>query len=57
MGIESDLTVVGGVSKSKAMIAAIEELVGLEIKVPEYPEIVSALGAALIAQEKRSAIS
>lgn len=54
LGIEKDIAVVGGVLKNKAMIAALEERVGFNILVPENPEIVGALGAALIAQEARS---
>lgn len=57
LGVENDVTVVGGVAKSKAMIAALEERVGFKLLVPENPEIVGALGAALIAQEARSAMS
>ncbi|MFC1534851.1 acyl-CoA dehydratase activase [Thermodesulfobacteriota bacterium] len=56
LGIEKDVSVVGGVAKSKVMIAALEEIVGSEILVPENPEIVGALGAALIAREKGSKI-
>jgi (R)-2-hydroxyacyl-CoA dehydratese activating ATPase len=56
LGVESDFAVVGGVARSKAMIVALEELVGIKATVPENPEIVSALGAAIIAQEKRSVV-
>ena len=49
------MAVVGGVAKNKAMIAALEELIGYEILVPDAPDIVGALGAALIAQEGRGA--
>ncbi len=57
VGIEKHVAVVGGVAKSKAMVSALEEKVGFKILVPENPEIVGALGAALIAQEARSAPS
>lgn len=56
IGLEGDLTVVGGIAKSKAMIAALEEKVGSKIQVPENPEIISALGAAIIAHENRNNI-
>ncbi len=49
LGIEGDIAVVGGISKSKAMIAALEEKVGRKVVVPENPEIIGALGAAIIA--------
>ena len=54
LGMEDDITVVGGVAKSKAMIAALEQITGHKMKVPENPEIIGALGAALIAREKGS---
>jgi (R)-2-hydroxyacyl-CoA dehydratese activating ATPase len=53
LGVESDFSVVGGVARSKAMIHALKELVGINVLVPENPEIVGALGAAIIAHEKR----
>ncbi len=51
IGIEKDVAVVGGVAKSQAMIAALEELIGFRVNVPPMPEIVGAFGAALIAQQ------
>jgi len=33
------------------MISALEKMVGLDIKIPEHPEIIGALGAAIIGQE------
>lgn len=54
LGIEKDVTVVGGVARSKAIVAVLEEKVGLQIMVPENPDVVGALGAALIAQTSRS---
>ncbi|MFC1899973.1 acyl-CoA dehydratase activase [Chloroflexota bacterium] len=54
LGIEKDITLVGGVANSKAMITALEEKLGFDILVPENPGIIAALGAAIIAQEARS---
>lgn len=54
LGIEKDVTIVGGVARSKAIVAALEEKVFFQIMVPENPDIVGALGAALIAQTTRS---
>jgi predicted CoA-substrate-specific enzyme activase len=51
LGIEPDITAVGGVAKSKAMISALEKMVGFDIKVPDHPEIIGALGAAMIGRE------
>ncbi len=50
--IEKDLVMSGGVAKNKGVIRALEEKVGFKILVPEEPQIVGALGAAIIAQEK-----
>ncbi|MBN1848398.1 MAG: hypothetical protein JW932_07420 [Deltaproteobacteria bacterium] len=51
LGIEQDITAVGGVARSKAMILALEEIVGYNINVPEHPEIIGALGAAMIGRD------
>jgi predicted CoA-substrate-specific enzyme activase len=51
LGLEQDIAVVGGVARSKAMISALEAMVGFALKVPENPEIVGALGAALLGRD------
>ncbi len=57
LGVEKPLAAVGGIARSKAMIAALEGLLGFNILVPENPEMVGSLGAALIAKQKWSAMS
>jgi predicted CoA-substrate-specific enzyme activase len=57
VGLEEDVAVTGEGAGSKAMLGALEEMLGLEILVPEDPELVDALGAALIAREKRGNLS
>ncbi len=52
VGIEKDVVAVGGAAKNVALITALQELAGCEIIVPDNPNIVGALGAALIAQEE-----
>jgi len=47
LGIERELVLVGGLARCKSIISALEDAAGLKILVPEIPEIVSALGAAL----------
>ena len=47
LGIERNVVLVGGLARSKAMVSALEEAIGFKILVPDTPEIVSALGAAL----------
>jgi len=47
--IEKDVALIGGVANNSAIVEAIKKHLGVEIKVPEKPEYVSALGAALLA--------
>lgn len=49
--IKEDLAVCGGVAKNIGVIKALEKRINLKVWVPEKPEIVGALGAALIAQD------
>lgn len=54
VGVESDVFFSGGVAKNIGMKKAVEEVLGKKIMVPpkEDPQLVGALGAALIAQER-----
>ena len=52
IGWEQDLAIVGGVAKNAGMVEALKEQLGCDLVVPENPELVAALGAALIAQER-----
>jgi len=52
VGIEDLVVFTGGVAKNKAVLRALEEELGHEITVPEEPQIIGALGAALIALRK-----
>ncbi len=47
--IEKDLVMTGGVANNKGVVKAIENELKQSIKVPENPQIVGALGAALFA--------
>ena len=51
VGIEKDVAAVGGLARSNAMRSALQEVLHFEILIPEVPEIVGALGAALFAQD------
>ncbi len=51
LGIEKDVAVVGGVARNKGLIAILERELGFKVLVPENPEMVAALGAAILAQE------
>ncbi len=51
VGIESEVTMTGGVAKNTGIVENIRQKVDGRINVPEEPQIVGALGAALIAME------
>ncbi len=52
VGIKSDVVVTGGVAKNVAIIKELESKIGLSIIMPLEPQIVGALGAALLARDK-----
>ena len=56
IGIEPDYALVGGGAKDIGLVKSIEERLGSSLLVPEEPQIVAALGAALIAEEKAASI-
>jgi predicted CoA-substrate-specific enzyme activase len=51
MGIEKDIAVVGGVALNSGLVKILDEELGFRVMVPEKPQIVAALGAAIIARE------
>jgi predicted CoA-substrate-specific enzyme activase len=51
VGMRSEVVMCGGVSKNIGIIRAMEAKLGKPVLVPEDPQIVGALGAALIAQK------
>ncbi len=52
VGGEKKIAMSGGVAKNIGVVKAIEKKLGLTLYIPEEPQIVGALGAALIAMEK-----
>ncbi|HSF48177.1 MAG TPA: acyl-CoA dehydratase activase, partial [Burkholderiales bacterium] len=48
-GMEDEVTFVGGVARQKGMVKALEETLKRKINVSEEPELIGALGAALLA--------
>jgi predicted CoA-substrate-specific enzyme activase len=50
VGMQSEVVMSGGVSKNIGIIRAMEAKLGKPVLVPEDPQIVGALGAALVAQ-------
>ncbi|MBM3133605.1 MAG: hypothetical protein FJZ95_11335, partial [Chloroflexi bacterium] len=51
IGIERDVAIVGGVAKNGGLIRILEDTLGFKVIVPEEPQTVAALGAAIIARE------
>lgn len=52
LGVESEITMSGGVAKNKGVVFALEDKLGTKLNIPKEPQIIGALGAALIAKEK-----
>ena len=50
--LNKEIVFTGGVAKNIGVKRALEEKIGIEMLVPEEPQIVGALGAALLAQAK-----
>ena len=48
---EPDVVFVGGTAKNAGLVKSLSEALGVEVLLPEKPEIISALGAALEAKE------
>ncbi|MFC1938460.1 acyl-CoA dehydratase activase [Chloroflexota bacterium] len=57
IGVEKDVVVVGGVALNEGLVHILGEELGFEIKVPDAPQIVGALGAAIIAKENMEKVS
>ena len=47
VGIEKDVVLIGGLAKNRGFVDALNRNLGIEVVIPEDPEYVSALGAAL----------
>ncbi len=52
LGLEPDYALVGGGAKNIGLVRSIEEKLQAKVLIPEQPQLVAALGAALIAEEK-----
>ena len=51
VGIKEEIVMTGGVAKNSGVVMALEDLLKLKINIPEHPQIMGALGAALFAKE------
>ncbi len=52
VGFKGAVVFTGGVARNIGMRKALEEFIGLEITVPQEPQLVGALGAAILAREE-----
>jgi (R)-2-hydroxyacyl-CoA dehydratese activating ATPase len=51
LGVEREVAVVGGVARNKGLVDIMEKELGFKVLVPPEPELVAALGAAILAKE------
>jgi len=51
IGIEKDVAVTGGVGMNTGVVNTLEKELGFKVLVPDMPQIVAALGAAILAKE------
>jgi activator of 2-hydroxyglutaryl-CoA dehydratase len=51
VGIKEDIAAVGGVALNKGVIRILEEEIGSTILIPDTPQIIAALGAAILSRE------
>jgi len=49
LNIEAEITLSGGVAKNMGIVDSMERLLGVKINIPQEPQIVGAIGAALFA--------
>ena len=54
VGVNGQVTMTGGVAKNIGVVKALEDKLGLELVIPQEPQIAGALGAALIALDRVS---
>ena len=52
-GIEQELVFTGGVAQNSGVVEAFKNQAGMEINVPDNPELVGALGAAILARNSK----
>jgi predicted CoA-substrate-specific enzyme activase len=54
VGISADLAITGGIARNIGIVQRVEKRLGLKALIPEEPQIIGALGAALFAHDKAS---
>jgi predicted CoA-substrate-specific enzyme activase len=56
VGVEEEVTLTGGVAKNEGVVRALEDRLGIKMFVPPEPQIIGALGAALLARDLASSL-
>jgi predicted CoA-substrate-specific enzyme activase len=56
-GVEPEIVLTGGVARNVGVVDALQSGLGLEIRVPESPEIAGAVGAAILARVADSQVA
>lgn len=54
VGVEKDLVIIGGMAKNPGFVRSMEEGLEMKVVIPDDPEFVGAIGAAVAAVEKAS---
>jgi benzoyl-CoA reductase subunit D len=52
LGVTPDVVLVGGVAKDVGFVASLKRKLNIDVLIPDYPEYVGALGAALMALQR-----
>jgi predicted CoA-substrate-specific enzyme activase len=52
VGLEDEVTFVGGVARQTGMVKALKDTIGRQVNVSDEPDMVAALGAALLAHQR-----
>jgi benzoyl-CoA reductase subunit D len=52
LGVNPEVVLVGGVAKDVGFVASLNRKLGVKVLIPEFPEFVGALGAALVATNR-----
>jgi len=54
VGLEKDCAISGGGGLNTGLIKSVEEKLGIQLLVPPHPQFITALGAAIIAEERQN---
>jgi benzoyl-CoA reductase subunit D len=49
VGLEKDVVVIGGMARNVGFVQSLRKEIGMDVLVPDYPDFVGALGAAVAA--------